>query len=78
MGEMRRAVAREGQERIKAMSEQKRMTDRFASTLVIAASIIAAVRLAREPDISRPSPRLTSVVSDSIALAKMILERIVR
>jgi hypothetical protein len=46
------------------MEEQKRMTDRFASTLVIAASIIAAVRLARE-DISRPSPRLTSVVNDN-------------
>ena len=78
MGEMRRAIAREEQERTKAMAEQKRMTDRFASTLVIAASIIAAVRLAREPDISRPSPRLTSVVSDSIGLARMILERIVR
>ena len=77
MGEMRRAIAREEQERTKAMAEQKRMTDRFASTLVIAASIIAAVRLAREPDISRPSPRLTSVVSDSIGLARMILERIV-
>jgi hypothetical protein len=48
MGEMRRATARE---------EEQRRTDRFASTLVIAASIIAAVRLARE-DISRPSPRL--------------------
>ena len=78
MGEMKRAIAREEQERTKAMAEQKRMTDRFASTLVIAASIIAAVRLAREPDISRPSPRLTSVVSDSIGLARMILERIVR
>ena len=78
MGEMRRAIAREEEERTKAMAEQKRMTDRFASTLVIAASIIAAVRLAREPDISRPSPRLTSVVSDSIGLARMILERIVR
>ena len=78
MGEMRRAVAREEQERTKGMAEQKRMTDRFGSTLVIAASIIAAVRLAREPDISRPSPRLTSVVSDSIGLARMILERIVR
>jgi hypothetical protein len=75
---MKRAIAREEQERTKAMAEQKRMTDRFASTLVIAASIIAAVRLAREPDISRPSPRLTSVVSDSIGLARMILERIVR
>jgi hypothetical protein len=39
MGEMRRATARE---------EQQRITDRFASTLVIAASIIAAVRLARD------------------------------
>lgn len=47
MGEMRRAIAREEQER--------RTQDRFASTLVIAASIIAAVRLARD-DISRPTP----------------------
>ena len=78
MGEMRRAIAREEQERTKAMAEQKSMTDRFASTLVIAASIIAAVRLAREPDISRPSPRLTSVVSDSVGLAKMIIERVMR
>ena len=78
MGEMRRAIAREEQERTKTMEEQKRMTDRFASTLVIAASIIAAVRLAREPDISRPSPRLTSVVADSIGLARMILEKVVR
>jgi hypothetical protein len=78
MGEMRRAIAREEQERTKAMAEQKNMTDRFASTLVIAASIIAAVRLAREQDISRPSPRLTSVVSDSIGLARMILEKVLR
>jgi hypothetical protein len=77
MGEMRRAIAREEQERAKAMEEQKRMADRFASTLVIAASIIAAVRLARD-DISRPSPRLTAVISDSIGLAKMILDRVVR
>jgi hypothetical protein len=58
MGEMKRAVVREERERARMMEEQKRMTDRFASTLVIAASIIAAVRLAREQDISRPSPRL--------------------
>jgi hypothetical protein len=63
---------------VKAMEEQKRLTDRFASTLVIAASIIAAVQLAREQDISRPSPRLTSVVTDGIGLARMILEKIVR
>ena len=78
MGEMRRAIAREEQERTKAMAEQRRMTDRFASTLVIAASIIAAVRLAREPDISRPSPRVTSVVADSVGLARIIFEKIMR
>lgn len=68
MGEMRRANARE---------ERDRKNDRFASTLAIAASIIAAVRLVRE-DISRPSPRLTSVIADSVGLAKMILDRVVR
>ena len=78
MGEMKRAIAREERERMKAMEEQKRMTDRFASTLVIAASIIAAIRLAREQDISRPSPRLAPVMADSVGLARMILEKVVR
>jgi len=77
MGEMKRAIARAERERSRTMEEQKRMSDRFTSTLVIAASIIAAVRLAREQDISRPSPRLASVVADSIGLARMILEKIV-
>jgi hypothetical protein len=53
------------------------MTDRFASTLVIAASIIAAVRLAHD-DISRPSPKLASVIADSVALARTILDKVVR
>lgn len=75
---MKRAIAREERERAKTMEEQKSRTDRFASTLVIAASIIAAVRLARDQDISRPSPRLASVVADSIGLARMILDKIVR
>ena len=78
MGLMKRAVAREERERRNAMEEQKRMTDRFASTLVIAASIIAAVRLARDQDISRPSPRLTSVIAESVGLARRILEAVVR
>lgn len=69
MGEMRRAIAREEQER-------QRQQDRYASTLTIAASIIAAVRLAREPDIGRPSPRLLATVVDSVKLARMILERV--
>ncbi|MGO9438357.1 MAG: hypothetical protein ACLPH3_10010 [Terracidiphilus sp.] len=69
MGEMRRAIARE--------DEQRRKQDRFASTVVIAAAIIAAVRLVRE-DISGPSPKLTSTIADSVSLARAILERVVR
>jgi hypothetical protein len=69
MGEMRRAIAREEAERMNR--------DRFASTLVIAASIIAAARLARD-DISRPSPRVQSVIADSVGLARRILESVVR
>jgi hypothetical protein len=69
MGEMRRAITREHQERQKQ--------DRFASTLVIAVSIIAAVRLARD-DISRPSPRVQTVIMDSVHLARSILDAIVR
>jgi hypothetical protein len=69
MGEMKRANAYE---------EERRTKDRFASTLVIAASIIAAVRLARDENISRPSPRLITVIADSVGLARMILDRIIR
>lgn len=67
MGEMRRAIARENEEK---------QRDRFASTLVIAASIIAAVRLARD-DIGTPSPKVMCAVADSVQLAKMILRRVV-
>ena len=70
MGEMKQAIAWE--------QEQRQKPDRFASTLVIAASIIGAVRLARDENISTPSPRLTAVLNDSVGLARMILERIVR
>jgi hypothetical protein len=68
VGEMRRANARE--------EEERRKQDRFASTLVIAASIIAAVRLARE-DISSPSPRIYAAVADSVGLARKILQRVI-
>ena len=67
MGEMKRAIAREEQER--------RSQDRFASTIVIAAAIIAAVRLARD-DISSPSPRIYAAVADSVSLARRILQRV--
>ena len=74
MGEMKRAIARERQAWVEQMQEQTRMK----STLVIAAAIIAAVRLARDPDISRPSPRLTAVINESVGLARMILDRVGR
>ena len=64
--------------RANAYEEERRRKERFASTLVIAASIIAAVRLARDENISRPSPRLSTVVTDSVTLAKMILDKVVR
>ena len=65
---MKRAIAREDQER--------RNQDRFASTVVIAAAIIAAVRLARD-DISTPSPRVLAAVADSVSLARKILQRVI-
>ena len=74
MGEMRRAIAREQTAWSQNVQDEKRMK----STLVIAAAIIAAVRLARDPDISRPSPRLTAVVNESVSLARMILDRVAR
>ena len=67
-GEMRRAIAREEQER--------RNQDRFASTVVIAAAIIAAVRLARDY-ISSPSRRVRATMADSVSLARIILKRVV-
>jgi len=74
MGEMKRAIAREQAAWSQGMQDEKRMK----STLVIAAAIIAAVRLARDPDISRPSPRLTAVVNESVSLARMIFDRVGR
>jgi hypothetical protein len=48
--------------------------DRSKNALLIAASLIAAVRLAREE--IKPTPRVLSAVSDSIRLAQMVLARI--
>ena len=66
MGEMRRAMARE---------EESRERARFASTVAICASIIAAVRLARDENISGPSPRIVFVISESVSLARLILKK---
>ena len=68
MGEMKRAISRDAVEALR---------DRFASTIAICASIIAAVRLAREPNLTAPTPRVVSAVADSITLAKMILRRVI-
>jgi hypothetical protein len=68
MGEMKGAIARQEQER--------RNQDRFASTIVIAAAIIAAVRPARD-DISSPSPRVYAAIADSVSLARKILQRVI-
>lgn len=64
MGEMKRQLAWENEQ-----------SARYASTVAICASIIAAVRLARD-DITGPSPRLTCAVADSVSLARMILKRV--
>ena len=64
---MKRAIAYEEQER--------RKPDRFVSTVVIAASIIATVQLAHD-DIGTATPRLLSAVANSVNLARMILKRV--
>lgn len=48
--------------------------DRSKNALLIAASLIAAVRLAREE--IKPTPRVLCAISDSIRLAQMVLSRI--
>ena len=67
MGEMKRAMARE---------EEASVRERFASTIAICAAIIAAVRLSNSENIVHPSPRLNSVVRDSVELARTILNRV--
>jgi hypothetical protein len=63
MGEMKRANARE---------ERQRTLDRFTSTIVIAAAVIAAVRLSGDENLS--GERVSRAVRGSVLLARMILE----
>ena len=63
--------------RREAREEQIRLDTRFTSTLVIAAAIIVAVRLARD-DISEPTPRLRAAIGHSISLARLILTEVLR
>ena len=64
MGEMKRQIAWENEQ-----------SSRYASTVAICASIIVAVRLARD-DIGGSSPKLTCAVADSVHLARVILKRV--
>jgi hypothetical protein len=48
--------------------------DRQRGALLIAASLIAAIRLRGEPITA--SPKVVSVISDSLKLARMVLQRI--
>jgi hypothetical protein len=50
--------------------------ERSTNALLIAASFIAAVRLAREE--IKPSPKVHATIADSIKLAEMILQRLQR
>ena len=50
---------------------------RQKNALLIAASLIAAVRTAREEEI-KPIPRIVCKVDDSVRLAQMVLKRIER
>jgi hypothetical protein len=55
-----------------AMSDKQREN----GALLIAASIVAAIRL-RGQEVT-PSPRLTAVVKDSVALARLVLAELSR
>jgi hypothetical protein len=68
MGEMRRRNAYEA---------EQSTGSRYVSTLVIASAIIVAVRLARE-DIGRSSPKVLATISESVSLAKGVLEAVLR
>lgn len=74
MGEMRRAEARYRREHEMQQQEQQRAQ----GVIVVAASIIAGIRLAREPNISIQTPHVAAVIGESISLARSIAERVRR
>ena len=47
---------------------------RESASLLIAASIVAAIRLRGEE--IKPSPRLTAIVKDSVNLARLVMSEI--
>ena len=77
MGEMKRAIARDEASALKAAIDRVGKP-RLTVTVIIAAAVIAGVRLARDGNIVNGSPRLLSVVSDSVSLAKRIAVAVLR
>lgn len=55
-----------------------RNLDRYVSTIAIAAAIIAAVRLAKLPDIDLSIGKVISTVQQSVRLARTILDEAMR
>ena len=56
------------------MPNEATAEDRQRGALLIAASLIAAIRLRGEP--ITQSPKVVSTISDSLKLARMVLRRI--
>lgn len=59
-----------------ATTAGKTASDRYASTIAIAAAVIAAIRLAREPQLAPPTPRVASVVDEAVTLARTIMDKV--
>ena len=77
MGEMKRAIALDQEDALRQATERVGRP-RLTATVIIASAVIAAVRLARDYNITSGSPRLMSVVSDSVSLAKRIAVAVLR
>jgi len=71
MGEMKRAIERDEATALRQAIDRVGRP-RLTVTVIIAAAVIAGIRLARDSNITTGSPRVLSVVSDSVSLAKRI------
>ena len=59
---------------ILSMPSEATAEDRQRGAVLIAASLIAAIRLRGEP--ITQSPKVVSIISDSLKLARMVLQRL--
>jgi hypothetical protein len=74
---MKRAIARDQQQALSDAIERVGRP-RLTIALILSSSIIAGIRLARDHNITTGSPRVMSVVSDSISLARRIILSVLR